>query len=215
MQVQRQLLVAATATAKHHCRHQRIGDRSPFVGERHSHARRLADFLGFAKNDVQDGTVDGAVGRKHHDRANEFGGLSETIYATFALLMARRIPGKVVVDHGVEQLLKVDPLRQAVRSDKDALICGSTFLRRHFRDAIATFVRCQFTRHGLHIQLGEGRTKPFLHVFGRGEVAAEDDGVSAVFDQGFEGLDEGVQLGIFGRQKFAGLVEQPLKSGVI
>ena len=49
------------------------------------------------------------------------GRLAEAIDAALALLMPRRIPGQIVVDDRVEELLEVDAFRKAVGGDEDAL----------------------------------------------------------------------------------------------
>ena len=123
-----------TALAKHHRSHEGIGDGTPFVREGHGHASHLTDLLGLAQDDVEDGTVDRARRREHHDRMDEFGGLAETVDATLPLLMAGRIPRKIVMNHRVEELLEIDPLRQAVGSDQNTLDLFLVFRRRHIGD---------------------------------------------------------------------------------
>ena len=51
-----------------------------------------------------------------------FAGLAVAVHAAFALLVARRIPRKVVVDDGVEMVLEVDAFAQAVGADEHALL---------------------------------------------------------------------------------------------
>ena len=84
--------------------HQRAGDRAALLGQRDRHAGRLPDRLGLAQNDIEHRAVDGAVGREEQHRADQFRGLAEAIDPALALLMARRVPGQIVVDDGVEQI---------------------------------------------------------------------------------------------------------------
>lgn len=84
--------LGASTTAQHHRRHQCVRHRPALLGERHGHACRLADFLGFAKDDLKHGAVDGAIRREHHDRPDKVRRLPETIDAPFALLMPGRVP---------------------------------------------------------------------------------------------------------------------------
>ena len=118
-QVERKL--AGHASAQHHRRHQRVGHRPPFIGERNGHARRLADLLGLAKDDIEHGAVDRAVRREHHDRSDELCRLAEAVDPSLALLMPGRVPRQIVVDDRVEELLEVDAFGQAVGGDENAL----------------------------------------------------------------------------------------------
>ena len=89
-QIEHQLL--SVLVAKHHRGHEGIGHRAPFIGEGHRHTGRLTNVRGLAKDHVEDGAVDCAVRRVHHDRADEFSGLAETIDAALPLLVACRVP---------------------------------------------------------------------------------------------------------------------------
>src|SRR6202007_3290029 len=94
---------------------------SALIRERTGHTRRLANLLGFAKDDIEHGAVDRAVRRKHHDRSDKLCRLTEAIDPPLALLMSGRIPRQVVMDDRIEELLQIDSFGQAVGSDEDAL----------------------------------------------------------------------------------------------
>ena len=72
-----------------------------------------------AEQHVQDDAVDAVVGAVEGDRPDDAGALAEPVDAAFALLVAGRVPGQVVVDDGLEVLLQVHALRQAVGRDED------------------------------------------------------------------------------------------------
>ena len=46
--------------------------------------------------------------------------LAIAVHASLSLLMARGVPGEVVVEDGVERFLEVDALREAIRGHEDA-----------------------------------------------------------------------------------------------
>jgi hypothetical protein len=72
------------------------------------HAGRLPYCFGLAKDHIQDSPVDRAVRREEQHGAHERARLAEPIDAALALLMAGRIPGQIVMDHRVEQVLQID-----------------------------------------------------------------------------------------------------------
>lgn len=94
------------------------GDGALLFGQRYSDSGHLADAFSLPQDDIQHSSIDGAVGRVDEGRSDKLGWLSEAVDTAFALLMAGWIPGQIVVDDGVKELLEVDPLGQAVRSDE-------------------------------------------------------------------------------------------------
>ena len=88
------------------------------VGDRDGDAERLADLLVLAQQHVQHDPVDAVVGAVERDRADDGGALAEPVHAAFALLVPGRVPGQVVVDHGLEAVLQVHALGQAVGRDQ-------------------------------------------------------------------------------------------------
>ena len=59
------------------------------------------------------------------------------------------------MDDHVEEMLKVDAFRQAVRRDKDALDRLFVVRSSHVSDTIATLVRRENARHSSDGQFGE------------------------------------------------------------
>jgi len=101
----------------------------PLVWYRYGHAELLANALCLAKDHLKHGAVDRVIDAVHQRRADDGAGLTETVDAAFSLLVACRIPRQVVVDDGVEVLLEVDTLGEAVRGDQDAPPLDLTKLR--------------------------------------------------------------------------------------
>ena len=109
--------------------------RVAVVGQRHRHAELLADLLGLAEDDLEHGAVDGVVRAVEQRRATRTGLrlLAEAIDAPLALFVARRVPREVVVNDGVEVVLEVDALGEAVGGDqmrRSASPSSSTFSLR-------------------------------------------------------------------------------------
>ena len=84
---------------------------------RHGNAQALADRARLAQQDVQNDEVDLIVGAVEEDGADLGSLLAVAVDPALALLQAVRVPGQVVVEHGVEMVLEVDPLRQAIGGD--------------------------------------------------------------------------------------------------
>src|SRR5206468_3256009 len=100
---------------------ERLSDLLARAGHRDGDAEVALDALVLADEYFQDHPVDRVVGAVVRDDAHLGLLLPETVYATLALLVARGIPGQVVVQHRVEVLLEVDALRQAVGADEHIL----------------------------------------------------------------------------------------------
>ena len=88
------------------------------VGHRDGDAERLADLLVLAEQHVEHDPVDAVVGAVERDGPDDAGALAEPVDPAFALLVPGRVPGQVVVDDGVEVLLQVHALGQAVGGDQ-------------------------------------------------------------------------------------------------
>jgi hypothetical protein len=102
--------------------HQCVSYGAPFVGQGHRHPGRLSDRLGLTQDDIEHCAVDCAVGREEQYRADQFGWLAEAVDTTLTLLVTRWVPAQVVMNHGVEQLLQIDALGQAIRSHQEPLL---------------------------------------------------------------------------------------------
>ena len=89
-------------------------------GHGHGDAGGLADGLVLAQQDVEDDAVDLVVRAVEGDRADDVLGLAEPVDAALALLVAGGVPRQVVVHDGVELLLQVHALGQAVGGDEHA-----------------------------------------------------------------------------------------------
>ena len=106
----------------------RVAQQQPFedrldhvvaaVGDGDGDAEGLADLLVLAEQHVQDDAVDAVVRAVQRDGADDVGALAEPVDAAFALLVAGRVPGQVVVDDGLEVVLQVHALGQAVGRDQ-------------------------------------------------------------------------------------------------
>ena len=77
-----------------------------------------SDRLVLAEQHVEHDAVDPVVRAVEGDGAHGVGALAEAVDAALALLVAGRVPGQVVVDDGVEAVLEVDALGQAVGGDQ-------------------------------------------------------------------------------------------------
>ena len=100
---------------------QRLGDL--LAGARHGDgdAEVALDALVLADQDIEDHAVDRVVRAVVGDDADLGLLLPEAVDAPFALLVAGGVPGQVVVQDGVEVLLEVDALGQAVGADEHIL----------------------------------------------------------------------------------------------
>ena len=122
--------------------------------------------------------------------------LAEAVDAAFALLVPGGVPGEVVVDDGVEVVLEVDALGQAVGGDQDA--AGAVFLLGCLGeplDAVEPLGRGERA-----VDAGDDGLPAELavqlpgEVLAGGDVAAEDDRVVAVGEELLDGLDEQGEL---------------------
>jgi hypothetical protein len=59
--------------------------------------------FGLAQNHAQHRAVDSAVFSEYGDGPNVAGLLTKTIDPTFPLLMSRRVPAQIVMDHSIEE----------------------------------------------------------------------------------------------------------------
>jgi len=102
--------------------------------------------------------------------------LSEAVDAPLALFEAVGVPRKVVVEHGVEEVLEVDPFREAVCRHQDAPLSSGGFGGHGVYPRAAHFVG---VLAGDALDDGipsKGFGQSFGEVFRRQDVAAEDDG---------------------------------------
>ena len=94
----------------------------------HGDAGGLADLAVLLDQDLEDLAVDAVVAAVDGDDADVGRPLAEPVDAALALLVPGGVPGEVVVDDGVEVVLQVDALGQAVGGDQDA--AGAVVLAR-------------------------------------------------------------------------------------
>ncbi len=90
--------------------HQGATQSVPIVGKGNRHAELLPNAGTLAQDDVKHGTVDGVVGAIEESRTHDPRGLAETVDPPLALLVAGGIPGEVVMNDRVEEILEVDAL---------------------------------------------------------------------------------------------------------
>ena len=170
---------------------QGLVDAGVVFGQGHHDAQFALDGFALAQDDLEHEAVDGVVLPVEHGAAHFGRLLAEAVYPAFALLVARGVPGQVVVDDGGEQVLQVDAFRKAIGSHEDAAvgIC-------HVFDPLAALFGREFAGDGVDGGLGEGGFEMFGHVVRGGDVAAEHDGVVAITQQLAHVLDERGELGV-------------------
>jgi hypothetical protein len=137
-----------------------------------------------AEEDLEDDAVDGVVLAVEGDGADCGARLAVTIDAALALLVAGGVPGEVVVEDGVEGVLEVDALGEAVGADEDAAIgLGEA------SDAIFSLFRGELAGDRFDGDpLGEVGAELLGEVVGGGDEAAEEDGgVASVEELADEG----------------------------
>ena len=88
------------------------------VGYRDGDAEWPCGSAVLAQQHVQDDAVDAVVLAVQGDGADDVRALAEPVDPAFALLVAGRVPGQVVVDDGLEVFLQVDAFGQAVGRDQ-------------------------------------------------------------------------------------------------
>ena len=187
---------------------QRLGDL--LAGARHGDrdAEVALDALVLADEHIEDHAVDRVVRAVVGDDAHLALLLAEAVHAAFALLVARGVPGEVVVQHGIEVLLEVDAFGQAVGADQHVL----AWLGDERGDArFALGGRQQpGDRFDPHLR-GQRLAELARDVFGGVDEAAEDDRLEAVLEQRFDLPDRALELVVgFGRKAFgaAGELQQ-------
>jgi hypothetical protein len=121
-EVQGQLLGSGSRCARETAR-PRTAPRRSARWSRHGdrHPEIALDALVLADEHVEDHAVDRVVGAVVGDDPHLGVLLAEAVDPPLALLVARRVPGQVVMQHRVEVLLQVDALRQAVGADQHVL----------------------------------------------------------------------------------------------
>ena len=138
----------------------------------------LADRARLAQQDVEHDEVDLVVGAVEQDGADLGPLLAVAVDPALALLQPVRVPGQVVVEHGVEMVLEVDPLRQAVGGDQDPLLRAGQLL-----DLLPALLVAQGTRDRAHVGAGQQLAELVGEVVGGVDEAAEDDRPVAVGEQ--------------------------------
>ena len=197
VELEERLLVGAGLAAQEQPFHDRVGDLAGgLVGDGHGDAGELADLAVLADEDFEDLAVDAVVAAVDGDDADVGRALAEAVDAAFALLVPGGVPGEVVVDDGVEVVLEVDALGQAVGGDQDA--AGAVFLLGclgELLDAVEPLGRGERA-----VDAGDDGLPAELavqlpgEVLAGGDVAAEDDRVVAVGEELLDGLDEQGEL---------------------
>ncbi len=191
-------MLPAAALAAHQ---QPFHDRVRHAGRRlvrdgDGDAEVLADLPVLADQDFQDLAVDAVVAAVEGDDLDLVALLAVAVDASLALVVPGRVPREVVMDDGVEVVLEVDALRQAVGGDEDA--AGGRVVGRllgQLLDALDALLRRQRARHALDDGLAaELAVEVVADVLGGRDVAAEDDRVVAVLEQRLQVLDQGFQL---------------------
>ncbi len=194
------LRAGAGSFAEQRALEQRLGDLLAGAGHRDGDAEVALDALVLADQHIEDHAVDGIVRAVVGDDADLGLLLAEAVHPAFALLVARRVPGQVVMQHGVEVLLEVDALGQAVGADQHVL----ARLGDQAGDACFALGGRQQAGHRLDPHLG-GQCLAQLagHVLGGVHEPAEDDGLEAVLEQRLDLADGALELVVgFGGEGF-------------
>jgi hypothetical protein len=158
---------------------------------RHADAEALTNGPVLAKQDIEDDAVDGVVVAVEHDGDDLLPGLAEAVDAAFALFVTGWIPGQVVMNDGVEVLLEVDALGEAVGGDEDALRVLS-----EGRDATLTLVVRKPAGDGLDGDVAQLIAKCGGDVFSGFDELTEDDWGPAEVDQLSDGSNAGFELAV-------------------
>jgi hypothetical protein len=116
------LAVGGGVVAEEQALEDRLGDGVCVHRDRYGDAELVVDGAVLAEEDLEDDAVDGVVLAVEGDGADCGARLAVTIDAALALLVAGGVPGEVVVEDGVEGVLEVDALGEAVGADEDAAI---------------------------------------------------------------------------------------------
>ena len=145
-----------------------------------------------AQDDLEHGAVHRVVDAVEQRGAHRRARLTEAVHPAFALLVARRVPREVVVDDGVEVLLQVDALRQAVGGDEHPAALG----RADPRHALLALVRGHLAGHRVDGDARQAPAEVAGHVVGRRDEAAEHHHVEPGLDQLRDVLRGGPELRI-------------------
>ena len=207
-------MVRARPFAEQRALEECLGNLFAGTGHRDRDTEIALDRLVLADQHFEDHAVDGVVGAVVGDDAHLALLLAEAVHASFALLVAGRIPGEVVVQHRVEVLLQVDALGETVGADEHEL----TRLPDQLRDPSLALGRRKQARYRLDAHLG-GQDGPQLlgHVIRGIDEAAEDDGVEPVVEQRLDLAGSALQFEIVCRLhgfRPASELEQPAPSWV-
>ena len=155
-----------------------------------------------AEQHVEDDAVDAVVRAVDGDRPHLAVPLAEPVHAALALFVAGRVPGEVVVHDGLEVLLEVHALGQAVGRDQDGalrLVPGQTVDARH------TLVRRQRPGDGGdRVAVAQAPGQVLGDVFGGVDEAAEDHRVVPVEQQLLRGLLDQLELLVAGAFELPG-----------
>ena len=130
-------------SAQQHIVDDGLDDLLRFDGNRHGDAKVAPNLLCFADEDVEDDLVHGIVRAVEQDRLHDLLRLAKPVYTALALLQPVRIPGQIVVNHGVKIVLKIDALAQAIGGDEDSWVA-----LHQFRDALLPLLIVIFAGNG-------------------------------------------------------------------
>ena len=155
-------------------------------------AEFLADTGGLAQDDPEHLAINRIVVAVQERGAHRLARLAEAVHTALALLMARGVPRQVVVNDGVEVILQVDALRQAVGGDQDPVAFGRAD-PRYERLALFGGISPVTTADGNSLQVP---AQVAGHVVSGRDEATEHHHVEAGLDQLGDVLRGGPELGI-------------------
>jgi len=142
--------------------------RVEWYGDRH--AERLPDLLVLSQEDLEDDSVDAVVAPVDHHHLDRPSWLAIAVHPPLALLVARGVPGQVVVHHGGEVVLEVDALAEAVCAHQYPLVGRAKAFYTRF-----SIGRREESCHGFNGDSSECFPEMVGHVLGGGDKAAKDD----------------------------------------
>ena len=150
--------------------HERHADVAVIFGHRDRNTEVFLDLFGLAEDDIENEAIHRIVGTVKHSAPDILALLTETVHTAFALFVASRVPSQVVMNDGIEVVLKVDTFGQAIRRHENRRIGF-----RQFANLFFAFLIGEFTGNARDAALGELSLELVCHIMSRRDILAEDD----------------------------------------
>jgi hypothetical protein len=170
-----------------------LDDLLRFDWNRHRDAEVVPNLLCLADEHFEDDPVHGIVRAVEQDRLHDRLRLAKPVDPALTLLQPVRIPGQVVMNHGVKIVLKIDALAQAIGGDEYSWIT-----LHQFRDALLPLLIVIFAGDGGDGDLLEVIRERVLQVVRRLNETAEDDRQTPFGEECLQNFDQPRQLAVGG-----------------